>query len=156
MARPGFFDLQTATDLLRKLEREYARLEQNPEDVDYAYNFFATAENMPEWIKGGGRTGKAFKHAIQQQQLILTLSNELATGAKHFISGKQNPAVASAAREGYVAPGYVAPGYVAAPLTVRLNPKQATQFGQEAMNVLELASQVLTFWRRYLDEDRAR
>ena len=156
MASLGFFDLQMATDLLCKLEREYARLEQDPDDVDHAYNFFATAENMPEWIKGGGRKGKAFKHAIQQQQLILTLCNELATGAKHFTPGKQNPAVVSAAREGYVAPGYVAPGYVAAPLTVRLNPQQATKLRQEAMNVLELASQVLTFWQRYLGEDMAR
>jgi hypothetical protein len=60
MAMRGFFDLQTPEHLLRKLERDYARLAQVPEDVDAAYNFFATAENMPEWVKGGGRKGKAF------------------------------------------------------------------------------------------------
>jgi hypothetical protein len=63
----GFFDLKTPMDLLHKLERDYAKLQQDDEDVDAAYNFFATAENMPEWVKGGGRKGKAFKHTIQQQ-----------------------------------------------------------------------------------------
>jgi hypothetical protein len=43
-----FFELQTATDLLCKLERECARLEQDPEDGDHGHNFVATAENMPE------------------------------------------------------------------------------------------------------------
>jgi hypothetical protein len=45
--------------------------------------FFVTAENLPEWVQG-----KVFKHKIQQQETLLTVSNELATGAKHFTSGK--------------------------------------------------------------------
>jgi hypothetical protein len=150
MTMRGFFDLQTPEDLLHKLEREYAQLQQNPEDVDLAYNFFITAENMPEWVKGGGRKGKAFKHKIQQQEIVLIIGHELATGAKHVSSGSQRPAVRAATREGWVASGWVAPGWVAAPLIVRLSPEQATAVGQEAVNMLELASRVLAFWQQYL------
>jgi hypothetical protein len=134
MAMEGFFELQTPEDLLRKLERDYARLQQDPEDIDIAYNFFVTAENMPEWVKD-----KTFKRKIQQQETLLTICNELATGAKHFTSGMQNPVVRSAAREGWVKPGWMEPGWVAAPLIVRLNPTQAMKLGQEAIDVLELA-----------------
>jgi hypothetical protein len=75
-----------AESRLHKLERDYAKVQQDDEDIDAAYNFFATAENMPEWIKGGGRKGKAFKRAIQQQELILTLVNELMIGEPTFSS----------------------------------------------------------------------
>jgi hypothetical protein len=150
MAIHGFFDLQTPADLLRKLEREYTRLQQDPEDVDHAYNFFATAENMPEWVKN-----KAFKRVIQQQETILTMCNELATGAKHFISGKQYPAVAAAARYRYVEEGYVQPGYVSALLIVYLNTDQVAELGQEAIDVRDLARQVLTFWQQYLSRASA-
>ena len=141
----GFFELQTAEDLLHKLERDYARLQQDPDDVDAAYNFFVTAENLPEWVKD-----KAFKHKIQQQETLLTICHELATGAKHFTSGKQRPAVAAAARYGYAEEGYVQPGYVRAQLIVHLNPDQAGQLGHEAIDVRDLARQVLAFWQQYV------
>jgi hypothetical protein len=145
MPMHGFFDLQRATDLLGKLERDYARLQQDSEDVDLAYNFFVTAENMPEWVKD-----KAFKHVIQQQELILTLCNELTTGAKHVTAGKEKPAIASAERDRYVEEGYIEPGYFEEPLLVRLSPTRATQRGQEAIDVLTLAGEVLAFWQREL------
>jgi hypothetical protein len=150
MAIKGFFELQTAEDLLHKLERDYARLQQDPDDVDHAYNFFATAENMPEWVKN-----KAFKHKIQQQEILLLICNELATGAKHFTSGKQRPAVAATARYGYVKEGYVQPGYVRAQLIVHLDPDQAAELGHEAIDVRDLASQVLAFWQQYFQEHAA-
>jgi hypothetical protein len=146
----GFFDLKTRMDLLHKLEREYAKLEQDDEDIDAAYNFFATAENMPEWIKGGGRKGKRFKHTIQQQELLLTLVNELATGAKHFTSDKLKPAVRSMTRGGWIDSDWIESGWVEMPLIVHLSPEQATQLGQEEMHVRDLAGRVLAFWQAYL------
>jgi hypothetical protein len=142
--------LKTAADLLHKLERDYARLQQDPDNVDAAYNFFVTAENLPEWVKD-----KAFKHKIQQQETLLTICNELATGAKHFTSGKQRPAVAAATRYGYVEEGYVEPGYVRDQLIVYLNPDQAAQLGHEAIDVRDLASQVPVFWQQYVSEASA-
>ena len=46
----GFFDLKTPEDLLKKLEREYERLQQHPHDVDMAFNFFVTAEHIPRSV----------------------------------------------------------------------------------------------------------
>lgn len=145
MVRRGFFELQTPENLLRKLEWDYTQLQQDHENVNFAYNFFVTVENMPEWVKN-----KAFKHAIQQQELILTICNDLATGPKHVTLNKQKPAVASAAREGWVKPGWVKRDGVAAPLIVRLSPEQAAKRGQEAIDVLTLAGEVLTFWQQYV------
>jgi hypothetical protein len=146
----GFFDLKTPVDLLCKLKRDYAKLEQDDGDIDAAYNFFATAENMPEWVKGGGRQGKRFKHMLQQQELLLTLVNELATGAKHFTSDKHRPAVPSMTRGGWVEPGWIEPGWVEMPLVVHLSQTQATQLGQEELHVRDLAGRVLAFWQAYL------
>jgi hypothetical protein len=66
---------------------------------------FVTAENLPEWVQG-----KVFKHKIQPQETLLTISNELVKGAKHFTSDKQRPAVATALCYGYVKVGYIQPG----------------------------------------------
>jgi hypothetical protein len=152
MAMEGFFELQTPEDLLRKLERDYARLQQVPEDTDVAYNFFVTAENMPEWVKGGGKRGKTFKLQIQQQHLILTLCHELATGAKHFTSGTQKPAVAETRYEGVYARGIYEPGIYEACLSIVLSPEQAAQRGGDTIDALTLAGEVLVFWQRHLSE----
>jgi hypothetical protein len=150
MAMRGFFDLQTPQDLLHKLQRDYAQLRQVPEDVEAAYNFFATAENMPEWVQGGGRRGKTFKRQIQQRHLILTLVNELATGAKHFTSDRQKPAIAETRYEGVFERGIFEPGIYEAWLSIRLSPKQAAQRGQATIDALTLAGEVLAFWQAWL------
>jgi hypothetical protein len=150
MAMRGFFDLQTPEDLLCKLERDYAQLHQVPEDVDAAYNFFATAENMPEWVKGGGKRGKTFKHQIQQQHLILTLCNELATGAKHFTSTKQKPAITETKYEGVFEREVFEPGVFEAWLSIRLSPEQAAKRGKDTIDALTLAGEVLAFWQQQL------
>jgi hypothetical protein len=94
-------------------------------------------------------------HKIQQQETLLTICHELATGAKHFTSGKQRPAVAAALRYRCVKEGYVQPGYVRAPLIVHLNPDQAAQLGHEAIDVRDLASHVLAFWQQHVSETSA-
>ena len=45
----GFFNLQTQFDLRDKLHRELDKLRAAPLDVDAAFNFFVTAEHLPEW-----------------------------------------------------------------------------------------------------------
>jgi hypothetical protein len=154
MAMEGFFELQTLEDLLRKLERDYARLQQIPEDTDVAYHFFVTAENMLEWVKEGGKRGKTFKRQIQQQHLILTLCHELATGAKHFTSGTQKPAVAETRYEGVFERGVFEPGIYEACLCIVLSPQQAAQRGKDTIDALTLAGEVLAFWQRHLTEQR--
>jgi hypothetical protein len=52
MVMEGLFDLQTPTDLLRKLEREYERWKADPLNTDPAWNFFVTAEHPPDGWRG--------------------------------------------------------------------------------------------------------
>jgi hypothetical protein len=139
MAMEGFFELQTPEDLLRKMERDYARLQQVPEDT-------------PEWVKGGGKRGKTFKLQIQQQHLTLTLCHELATGSKHFTPGTQKPAVAETRYEGVYARGIYEPGIYEACLSIVLSPEQAAQRGGDTIDALTLAGEVLVFWQRHLSE----
>jgi hypothetical protein len=49
-----------------------------------------------------------------------------------------------------VAEGYIKPGYMEEPLHVRLRPEQAAQRGEEGIDVLALANEVLAFWPQSL------
>ena len=82
---PGAFGLTTPSDLLNKLERELARLRETPHDVDIAFNFFVTAEQLPDWIHPG-REGKTQREAVRAADVLLQVTSHLASGAKHFDS----------------------------------------------------------------------
>ena len=45
-----FFDLRTPEHLLHKLEWEYAQWQGDPLNTYRAWNFFITAEHLPDWI----------------------------------------------------------------------------------------------------------
>ena len=45
----GFFELQTAQDLLAKLRHDFDRLKKSPMDSYAAFDFFVTAYHMLEW-----------------------------------------------------------------------------------------------------------
>jgi hypothetical protein len=49
----GIFDLIEPRHLFEKLGRELERLRSKPDDVDHAFNFFTTAEHMPDWLHPG-------------------------------------------------------------------------------------------------------
>ena len=51
----GIFDLKTPKDLLEKLGRDLERLRAAPNDTDHAFNFFVTAEHMPDWLHPGNK-----------------------------------------------------------------------------------------------------
>jgi hypothetical protein len=50
MAMHGFFELTTPHHLLQKLTREYEEWKKDPLNVDRAWNFFVTAEHLPDWL----------------------------------------------------------------------------------------------------------
>lgn len=49
MNMTGVGSLQTARDLLGKLERDLARLNANPADIDAAYDCFVLAYDLLDW-----------------------------------------------------------------------------------------------------------
>jgi hypothetical protein len=154
-----FFDLQTPRDLLRKLEREYDRWKADPWSVDLAWNFFVTAEHLPDWIyyqdmptSGmkrpdllGGKKLRDFKHA----QFETRICSHLANGGKHFHLDDPNlNSVAATRREGaWGSSPYGTEAWGGGPtLIIDLTPdEQATR-----CDALTLAAQVLAFWQRRL------
>jgi len=81
MAFEGFFDLQTPEHLLRKLEWEYARWEPDHLNVYLAWNFFITAEHLPDWLSHPnasrleGLGHKAFKRKYPDTRICSSLAS---------------------------------------------------------------------------------
>ena len=91
------FGLQTANDLLKKLEREYDRFCSSPHEdkSDHAFNFAITAWHMVDWVwhesmdKSGAAFGcEKFDHfhsKVRSECGALQICYEIATGSKHVI-----------------------------------------------------------------------
>lgn len=161
-----FFDLKDPRNLLRKLEREYDRWKADPLNVDFAWNFFVTAEHLPDWIYYqdmpttgterpdllDGQKPYDFKMALMRP--ALRICSHLANGAKHFhLTNINLTSVGDTVREmtGYIEDGYIEDDYFAEELMLRvhLTPQEQTALGRDSADVdaLALASWVLEFWR---------
>jgi hypothetical protein len=155
----GIFELKDARDLLAKLRRDYKKLTENPIDSDAAFNFFVTAEHMPEWAY----PGKKSKHSQLRDTIPLNVCSHIANGAKHFeATATRHKSVADTKREGawfssgwgfdkYFGPAWGFQGR----LTVHLDGDVQAQLGR-SITALELADMVLKFWEKELSRQRAR
>ena len=108
MAMEGFFDLQTLEHLLHKLEWEYTRWQDDPLNTYRAWNFFVTAEHLPDWIaRTGPRLPKGFSiNDFKQEKPLLRICSHLANGGKHFRARDEHTSVVSTRQQ----PGWVPPG----------------------------------------------
>ncbi len=79
---PGWFGFETRGDLLSKLERDLARLRQDPADGDAAFNLFVTAWSLVDWLHPGN---PAAREALRTQHHILQACAHLADGSKHLL-----------------------------------------------------------------------
>jgi hypothetical protein len=111
MAMEGVFELTTPAHLLGKLEREYERWKADPVNSDFAWNFFVTAEHLPDWLARsdsqalGGKSINAFKH----DGPLLRICSHIANGGKHFRPSPEHTSVDRTVREmtDYAKDGYV-------------------------------------------------
>jgi hypothetical protein len=166
-----FFDLKTPEDLLHKLERDYERWKADPLNVDLAWNFFVTAEHLPDWIyyqdmpTSGterpdlldGHTPHDFKLDLARPELRVCC--HLANGAKHFhlydpaLNDPKLSPVGDTVHgmTSFVEPGFVEPGFFGEEpvLWVYLSPHEQAALGRDKPNVyaLWLATRVLELWR---------
>jgi hypothetical protein len=165
MPMQGFFNLMTPNHLLQKLAREYEAWKEAPLDVDVAWNFFVTAEHLPDWLAQadpkalGGYRITTFKRA----HALTRICAHLANGAKHFRPREKpaeqlNTSVDHAVREvtGYVEDGYIEDGYYAEELALRvhLTPDELVALQRDGVPItaadidaLWLAARVLAFWQ---------
>ena len=141
----GFLGLFTAKDLFEKLKSDYEEFCAKPKDSYKAFNFFVTAEHIPDWIENVG---------IKYKEPILRVCSHLATGAKHFeVKNKDKKSVEGFSVDVYVEDGYVEDGYVETVLVVNLTAEEAETIGAESIELNELAKNVFEYWEKYFEEN---
>jgi hypothetical protein len=147
----GMFTLKTPHDLLAKLERDYVTLATQPSNSDCAFNFFVTAEHLPEWAYPSDRV----RHRSLRKAPLLALVSHVANGAKHFVvADPRHTSVADHGRRNSWSGGrwssgpWFASQWAGRPgLTLTLDGEAAREFGQHVF-VVDVASEVLAWWRR--------
>jgi hypothetical protein len=160
----GLFELQTFAQLLHKREWEYAQWHNEPLNLYHAWNFFVTAEHLPDW---GAKTGHGLLRGIsyrpfKQNKPLLRICSHLASGSRHLIpKPSQHTSVDRTVRElrGYVDDDYVEDDSIGEEpmLVVYLTSKEVTALPEAGFPIttpdieaLWLATQVLKFWQQYL------
>lgn len=137
-----FFELKTPTDLLRKLEEDLASLEQSGQDTKVAFNFFVTAEHLPDWL---GRRD------LVQQTSILRIVSHIANGAKHFyLKDKRHKSVKCTEKFRVFEEGVVEEGYFYEPLLIHLAAEEEKELGVSEIDAVSLGQKVIDFWRPYV------
>ena len=80
----GMFSMRTTGDLVGKLEADFNRLASadpdEPEAQYAAYDFFVTAEHIPDWIKHTSGGSLTSHRSYPDGSLV----SHIASGAKHF------------------------------------------------------------------------
>lgn len=141
----GFGELQQPRDLVRKLEHDLDRLKNSPKDQYAAFDFFVTAEHIVDWRHPDDRSAR---EAERGSAPLLRITSHIANGAKHFeAKAKHHQSVSGVEKERYVEPGYAEEGYLEEPLMVRLTPGEEQAMGQNPVEVVWLAEQVLAYWK---------
>ena len=131
----------TPEALFEKLEHDFKLLVDDDIDVYRAFNFFITAEHLPDWV-GDVR--------IKDNNPYLRISSHLATGAKHFeVTNPKKNSIESGCVDVYVAEGYVEDGYFKTVLSLNLTNSEAQEIGSNSISVLSLAEEVLSYWSNY-------
>lgn len=137
-----FFELKTPVDLFSKLEADLAELEDSGQDTRTAFNFFVTAEHLPDWLG---------KRDLVKKNPILRIVSHIANGAKHLhLDESRHKSVTTAKKSHYVEAGYVEPGYFYEPLLIHLSEEESKHFGISDIDVVTLGKRVLEFWKPYV------
>lgn len=137
-----FFDLRTPADLFEKMRADLERLEKT-QDARDAFNFFVTAEHLPDWLE---------RRDVVSESGLLKVVRDIASGAKHFKTvDTRHKYVASAEQQVAVVLGDK-PEFVDVYVRLRLQLDEAGKqaIGVETINADELGREVLKFWEPYL------
>ena len=83
MKVPSVFGLKTPQDLMKKAEHDFARFRANPRDVYAAFDYFVTAQNVPEWLyptkKQKNHLDKVFQNYVE-----LRVCRHVGNAVKHL------------------------------------------------------------------------
>jgi hypothetical protein len=146
----GLFELKTAQDLLGKLRHDYYRPMSDPAKPYIAFDFFVTARHIPDWLYPGNTTAQ---RQLFDQNLLLQVCRHIADGSKHLeATAKQHTTVKDTACTdvAFQPDAFQSPGFQVGRLIVLLDGAAAVQFGA-SMEVMTLATSLLTFWETHPD-----
>jgi len=132
-------ELQTPKNLLDKLQFDFARIKANPLDVYAAFDFFVTAEHVPDWV--GDKS-------IKSREPLLKVVSHIANGAKHFraTAPKHKSVEDVHVREGaFQAGAFQSDAFDVGDLLVEIKGDEVKQFGSE-ISVRRLAQMVIEYW----------
>ena len=153
----GFFDLQSPNDLLQKLKTDFIKIEEKPRDVYIAYNFFATAENLVDWVNPG-KGNREIRENERDNEILLQITSHLATGIKHFKpEAKCHNSVKDTKKIGgtfsahtFAANTFKANSFSKGNLFIELQGEAEKQLGSP-ITAIELARKVLDYWQTRLE-----
>jgi hypothetical protein len=144
-----FVAMRSAADLRDKLRRDYARLAAHPGDADLAFNFFATADRLPDWLY----PGDSARGTEARSAPIPALCSELANGVTHFrVADRRHRSAGKLPRtSGYFSNymgAYFGWYFGRGQLVVDLTGVLADQLGPQ-LAAADLAREVLTYWDKH-------
>jgi hypothetical protein len=131
--------LQTPKDLLAKLQFDFERIKVNPLDVYAAFDFFVTAEHIPDWINN---------KSLKRKYSLLKIVSHIGNGAKHFrTTNSKHESVKNVHVENgaFQADAFQPNAFDVGDLVVELKGDDAEQLGSE-ISVGRLAQMVIEFW----------
>lgn len=132
-------ELQRPKDLLAKLQFDFARIEANPLDVYAAFDFFVTAEHVPDWV--GDKS-------IKSKEPLLKVVSHIANGAKHFRAThrKHNSVENLSLEDGaFQAGAFQSDAFDVGDLVIELKGDEAKLFGPK-ISAGSLAQKVIEYW----------
>ena len=154
----GIFELKKPLDLFKKLEWEYSRLIKNPIDQYTAFNFFITAEHIPDWLFPK-RKNRSEREKLKNKDTVLQICSHIANGAKHFqLEAKHHKSVSDFGQVGgyfpknYFPRSYFPNGHFPkSQLLIQLDNKAQQELGA-TISILNLAERIMSFWHNYFKE----
>ena len=153
MLNPGIFTLKSDRDLFGKLQRDLEQLRASPANSDACFNFFVTAEHLPEWHFEANSKAAA---DLRLDHAIFRVCSQIANGGKHFKATHRRHTSAVATHEVItidpsgrpVSPGRKSPRE----FFIRLDTQETEELGTRKISVLDLAERIVDFWKTELGE----
>lgn len=140
----GLFSLRTPKDLVRKLEADFNRLRaSDPASVEAqyaAFDFFVTAEHLPDWVSRSIGGSLSSHRAYPEGALV----SHIANGGKHFRVDTTRHTTAKDTRS---TPAWVQANFVQRSAFQMARLLVDLEDGT-TIDVLDIASSTLDHWRR--------
>ena len=146
----GFGNLQSASDLLVKLEHDLSRVKKSADDAYAAFDFFVTAEHMIDWLYP---TDHIEQKRLRKEVRLLEIVSHLANGNKHFQALAKNHTSVEEVKEvkGGFAPkafstrAFDIGSFKFAGINIELN-------DGTYIHVIELAENVYEYWKKIIEK----